>query len=1062
MCLGSLVGSGDVRDVTSVFPAVEWSDGSDWLPLTAYQHRIWNADKLAQDASYHISMCWRINGALDVSALGAAWMALQQKHEVLRVRIDERVSGVMQRVVSPSFAAGLARLHHVEARHAQLDEIIAEEVRRRFSLNVEPPIRACLLDLAGGGQVLLVTVHHVVADGWTVGLLAKDFARCYAAEQTKPDDVYASPGGLSLSALVAEECRRSARRLRASEYWQGILTEAAPLRLPVDRPDGAAHTSAGDSVIFEIPSQICSALTNYAASRSSSVFTVLVSVLQAFLLRITGQRDICIGYPVARRSGSARARTAGCLINTLVLPAVLDPTDTLDLLVTRNRERLRQARNHEDVLLESLRDVKESSRHFDVLFNFNKFDQPELNLPGLAIETLPRRSYSSPYALAWIVSDIGTTIRGRLEFQTDRFEQATVQRLLDHWLTLLHSSLLSPAQPICTLDLIRPEQVLDLLALGSVDDVTSGAPELPHRLVELCAQRTPNATALVCGDRVLSYGELNASANAVASRLLAMGAGPEEPIAVCVSRGPEQAVCLLAVLKSGSMYLPLDPLAPDRHVSRVLNDASVRYVLTDVANASRFTGYATCLVDSKCDYEGLDRTRNAAPTIAPDSAAYCLYTSGSTGRPKGVVVPHLALAHHIRAASAAYSVRSSDTLLQFASTAFDTSLEQTLLALTAGAKLVIRGDAIWSVDELVSHIRDHEITIADIPAAYWYLLSRTNDERYATLGLRLLIVGGEAVLATSGSSVALAKRLLNAYGPTEATITCTLGALEDTYGCRGPYIAIGRPLPGTCIRILDERLQLVPIGVQGEVFIAGDRVARGYLGDSALTAERFLQDPFGRLGARMYRTGDFGRWLAGGRIEFLGRRDQQVKVRGVRIELGQIEAVLLTHSAVRNAAVYVGGNADDSELVACVVLDSGRDALEGVRRHVRLELPDGMQPTRWLLMDSLPLTSQGKIDRSKLPNVNSVADIGAGCTVPISASGQETLTELLRALSELAPAPVQDIDASLHDVGINSVVMIRLLAECQRRFGVTLKPRELLKAGTVRRIAERIDVARLR
>jgi amino acid adenylation domain-containing protein len=1037
------------------------SESTAWLPLTAYQQRIWNADQFLQDASYHIPVVWRITGTLDVSALQIAWLALQQRHEALRVRVAGRDSGVMQRIVSSSATASLAPLRCADPGMSKLDDLIANETRKRFALELEPPIRACLVRRAEDEHLLLVTVHHVIADGWTVGLLAKDLSSCYAAAVATTDVSSASPVGIPLSALVADEKQRSAARPDSDNYWKASLAQAfSGLQLPFDRPVSAGVSTAGDSVAFEISALVSTALKDFAFNRGSTVFTVLVSVLQGFLQRITGQQHIRIGYPVARRSGASRARTAGCLINTLVLSAEIEPTDTFEKLVAQNREQIQQAHAHEDVLIERLPNFSHSSPLFDVLLNFNKFDEPTLRLTGLSVETLARRSLNSPYSLAWIVSDVGTSYGGRLEFQTDKFDRATIERLLDHWLTFLHSSLSWPNQPIRSLDIMRLRQAHDLLALGKISSAPNQGSKFVHQLFEFRAQTTPEATAVVCDDLALTYGQLNGRANRIASKLLAAGVSPETPIAVCVSRGVNQAVCLLAVLKSGGMYLPIDPLGPVQRMQQVLLDASVCHVLTDLAHAPRFAGYVIHLVDAQGDHAAPTETENLALTISPANAAYCLYTSGSTGTPKGVVVTCSALEHHIRAANAAYAICTSDTILQFASAAFDTSLEQLLIALTSGAKAIIRGDTLWSMDELENKIREHRITVADIPASYWYLLSRSNLGIASELGLRLLIVGGEAVVAPSVAVRALAHLSLNAYGPTEAAMTCTIGNLEDVRGCLKPYVAIGRPLPGTSIRILDKQLQIVPLGIEGEIFIVGDRLARGYLRQPAMTAERFIPDPFGSPGARMYRSGDLARWLSGGRIEFLGRRDQQVKVRGVRIELGEIEAVLLAHSQVRNAAALVVGDADEVCLLACVVLYDGQVALKAVQRHVRLELPEGMQPTRWQVMESFPLTPQGKVDRSALASLTSASAVGATDDFSTGAGGQNTLKEILSILHKLAPVTVQDVDSSLNELGIHSMAIIRLIAACQECFGVTLKPRDVLKAGTVRRIAERIDLAR--
>lgn len=538
-----------------------------------------------------------------------------------------------------------------------------------------------------------------------------------------------------------------------------------------------------------------------------------------------------------------------------------------------------------------------------------------------------------------------------------------------------------------------------------------------------------------------------------------MGVEIETPVAVCLSRGVYLPACLLAVFKSMGMYLPLDPLWPDAHIKRILLDASVQYVIVDSANVLRFSDYNLLLVSDFINNEIIPVIEPLNKKACLANAAYCLYTSGSTGKPKGVIVPHLALAHHINAVSRAYEITAADKILQFASIAFDTSLEQLLIALTNGIELVIRDDEVWSVDELLYQIQKHGVTIADVPTSYWYLLSRRG---LSIPKLRLLIVGGEAVVASSLSNVPKTFQTLNAYGPTEATITCTLGYLDDTLGCQGPYISIGRPIQGTSICILDDQLNLVPIGVPGEIYLFGDRIARGYLNQPTMTAERFLPNPFGSSGTRMYRSGDMGRWLSDGRIEFLGRNDQQIKVGGVRIELGEIETVLLTDPKVQNAAAVVIHNENDTYIFAFISPQLQDKDFEDIKRFVRIELPESLQPAHWIMMENLPLTIQGKVDRLALMTMVKSNHKKHLSSTLVNANCTGTVKYLLAILQALSPITINEhmIDTTLNDLGIHSVLLIQLVERCKEKFNVTLKLREILKAGTIRRIAERIDFIR--
>ncbi|MBI0421295.1 amino acid adenylation domain-containing protein [Acinetobacter sp. ACIN00229] len=1030
-------------------------DDSEWFPLSAYQLRIWNADQLLNDASYNIPITWKISGALNINALSFAWYELQKKHEALRLRIEKRGVNVMQKIISSSKRGGLSPLYFREIDEFDLSSIVKNQVNELFNLIEKPPIRGCLLRLNDHEHYLIVILHHVVSDGWTVGLLAKNISSYYSFALHEKNPLLLTNTAY-LTKFVEQENYLSANRLDSENFWKTHLTGSNNnLELPYDYSANRDSTSSGDSVSFIIPQEIGQSLRDFSIHNHCTVFSILVSVLQILLFRLSGQHDIRIGYPVARRTGSLRARIAGCLINTLVLPISLDENYTLDQLVRKNQEWLQQASNHEDTLLEQMHDIVQSSGLFEVLFNFNKFDEPTLELEGLHIQTLARRSTNSPYPITWIVSGKGTSFQGRIEYQKDKFNRTSIEYLLDNWLTLIKSSLSLSNQSIKTLNWIHPEQVKKIFSLSDV--LEENIPIFVHQAFEMHVQKTPDAIAVSCNNDKLTYQELSSIASRLALKLIEIGVQDESPVAVCVSRGVNLPACLLAVFMAMGMYLPLDPLWPDAHIKRIISDARVQYVIVDSAQASRFTDYNAILVEDFICNELVHIIKPIKKSANLASAAYCIYTSGSTGMPKGVIVSHLALAHHINAVSMTYAIKETDKILQFASAAFDTSLEQVLIALINGIELVIRDHTIWTIDELLRQIQENNVTIADIPTSYWYLLSKKS---FDIPKLRLLIVGGEAVVASEVPKVPKLLQILNAYGPTEATITSTLGDLDDTLGCRGPYISIGCPIQGTGIRILDDQLQMVPIGVPGEIFIFGNRLARGYLNKPNLTAERFLPDPFGSPGTRMYRSGDMGRWLSHGRIEFLGRNDHQVKVRGVRIELGEIEAILLRDQRIQNAAAVI--QHENNTCIYVFISPQLQDKdLNDIKSFVRVELPETLQPTQWIMLENLPLNVQGKIDRSVLKSIikttsNNKESISSRVE---NINCSDTLKCLLTILQELSPTVINEtkIDTPLHDLGIHSVLLIQLIERCKDTFNVSLKIREILKAGTILRIAELID-----
>lgn len=1020
----------------------------DPFPLSPWQERIWTAERLDGGVAYNIPVGWRLTGALDIEALAAALLELQRRHDALRLRIDVVGGEALQRVVPSHFEGELWRLDVRDTDARDVERYAAEEARTPFDLQRAGPLRARLLRISASEHVLLLTLHHVAADGWSVGVVADDLGKLYGRGMP------AAPA-LSLHALVEEERRRSSPDAQSHEFWLRRMAPPAPeLSLPFDRPPGADVKLGANSIALSIPESIASAVLTFARRRGCTPFAVIATVLQMFLARLSGQRDVVLGYPVARRDVVSREGMVCCLINTLGLRTQVSPHESFDVLLHRVQLQLLEGMEYPDTILERL-PGRPAGSLFHAMLNFNEHDRPRLDIEGLQAQALPRHSTGSPYPLTWILSPTETGFTGRLEFDRDRFEVDTVRRLADHWLTLLSSSMATPERSVATLDWMTPAQRTAIIDIGSAP-AQDPHPTLAHRTFEAHAKAAPDAVALICESGSFSYGELNARANAMAHRMLDAGATVGSHVAVCVGRGAMLACALLAVQKCGATYLPLDPGAPSARIMTMLHEARPLLLVTDSVGVRRLAGLHDARV-IEVDYSDLGGTFEVDPTpsIPNEAAAYCLFTSGSSGAPKGVLVSFGALADHVSAAAHIYELTPKDLVLQFASCTFDTSIEQALVAWSSGSCVLMRDDEHWSADELLDRLRTHAVTVADIPLSYWQLLASRPEIAEGTTSLRLLIVGGEPVFAAHSLPGFAGIKALNAYGPTETTVTCTIGLLDDRAGCLGPYVSIGRPLPGTSIHILDERLQPLPIGVAGEIAIAGPRVALGYMMRPAQTAERFLPCPFGDPGSRMYRSGDIGRLLVDGRVEYLGRSDLQVKVRGVRIELGEIEAMLARHPAVRDVAATLAGPAGESFLAVAVVLQADTPDLAGLQAFARQNLSEALMPSAWLVVPALPLTTQGKVDRTALSS-----RIAAGAWARNRADEQPaspTLATLLALLKQLAPECVADPAMPLVDAGFHSVLLLRLCASCRDAFGVAPRLREVLKAGSAERIATLID-----
>jgi amino acid adenylation domain-containing protein len=653
----------------------------------------------------------------------------------------------------------------------------------------------------------------------------------------------------------------------------------------------------------------------------------------------------------------------------------------------------------------------------------------------------------------------GGALEAAAEFTLDRFEPATVRRMLGHLAVLLAGALQAPEARIGDLPLLTAEESLQLQAAWSCGDpLPASAPTL-HGLFESQARRHPGALALVHGSERLTYGELDARTERLARRLAALGVRPETRVALSAGRGTELAVGFLGILRAGGVCVPLDPDHPAERLAFVLEDAGAIAIVTTAAIAPRLPSadLPRVLVDAPEAEEPVDGS--LVPAL-PGNLAYVIYTSGSTGRPKGVAVPHHAAAAHCEAVIQLYGLVAADRLPQFASPAFDVAVEEIFATFAAGAALVMRGDEPWGIGELAEKFDELELTVVNLPTAAWqHWVGELGLLAAPPPSLRLLIIGGEEALAETARqwlrTPFSAVRLLNGYGPTEAVITPTLYEVGSGDSGRGASVPIGRPLPGRSARVLDRRSAAMPAGVPGELCMGGD-LARGYLGQPALTAERFVPDPFGEPGSRLYRTGDLVRLLPGGDLEFLGRIDQQVKVRGFRIELAEIEAALAAHPAVTAAAVLVQDTAGDRRLVAYAATRADQEVTPAeLRQALQGRLPDYMVPSVYVLLDSLPCTPNGKVDRRALPVPELARGVDDELVAPRT-TVEEQVAEVWQAVLGIGRVGVYD---SFWELGGHSLLATKVLSRLSEAFGVHLPLKTLFVNPRLGELAEAVGRA---
>ncbi|HET7232709.1 MAG TPA: non-ribosomal peptide synthase/polyketide synthase [Longimicrobium sp.] len=1045
-----------------VLPPVVPAGRTGALPLSFAQERLWFLDRLEPgSATYNLPAAWRLGGALDRAALERALGEIVRRHEALRTTFAE-VDGSPVQVIAPfgGFALPVEDLSALgEAdREASARRRAGEEAARPFDLAAGPLFRAALLRLGGEDHVLLLSMHHVVSDGWSMGVFFRELSALYEAyragrESPLPELAvqYADYAVWQREQLAGEVLDRQLA------YWREQLSGAPELlELPADHPRPPVQTYRGASVPVEFSPELLERLQALGRREGATLYMTLLGAFQVLLSKYGGSDDIVVGGPIAGRTRKEAEELIGFFINTLVLRTDLSGDPSFREALRRVREATLGAYAHQEVPFEKLvaeLQPERSRSHaplFQVMFVLQNAGGGRGGLPGLEVSDVGADQASARYDLTLELAVTPQGLRGGLIYSTDLFERGTIERMLGHLERVLEQVATDADVRLSRLELLSAEE------RGLVVDAWNRtAAEVPadrciHELFEAWAERTPDATAVRFGDERLSYAELNARANRLAHELRARGVGPEVRVALCVERGPGMVAAVLAVLKAGGAYVPLDPSYPADRLRYMLADSAPSVVLTQGAVAEALAdvlgglggGVPVLELDAAAPaWASRPDTNPVRGGVAPENPAYLIYTSGSTGRPKGVLVPHRGLCNVAAAQQRAFGVGPDDRVLQFASPSFDAAAFELVMALASGAALCVASrDELLPGPGLLALLRTHAVTTVTLPPSA--LAALPVEELPA---LRTITVAGEALPAELAARWGARHRLWNLYGPTEATIWSTAAECADP--ARKPDI--GTPIANVRAYVADAALEPLPVGVPGELFVGGAGVARGYLGRPGLTAERFVPDPFGgEPGARLYRTGDRVRWLAGGRLDFIGRVDHQVKVRGFRIEPGEIEARLAEHPAVREAAVLAReDDPGEKRLVAYVAGGAGADEL---REHLRRSLPEDMVPSAFVFVDALPLTPNGKLDRKALPAPGGEAFARHGHEAPEG--------EVERALAGIwsEVLRVERVGRRDHffDLGGHSLLAVQVISRVRQVLGLELEPGKVFERPVLKDLAE--------
>lgn len=1030
----------------------EAGDEGLW-PASAAQLRQWFLWRLdPASTAYHVGGAVRLLGCVDEAALRAALSAMVAGHDSLRTVFVAGDDGALSQRVLGAKSMGLPALDVSDLRDdaSQLDEALARVRNEPFDLARGPLWRVGLWHLSGDEAVLSVVAHHIVTDGASMQLFVDELARRYRdAVEGRGQAAHAGAGQCADYAAGQQRWLDAGEGAQQLAHWRAQLGDTHPvLNLPTDHPRPAVARYQAARQDIDLPSGLAVSLRQLAQAGGATVFMVLLAAFQGVLHRFTGQADIRVGVPVANRRQPGAQDVIGFFVNTLVLRNQLDGRLPLTQVLAQAREAALNAQSHQDLPFDQLVEALQPARSpahtplFQVMINLLPQERTAFDeVPGLKAESLPWPEAESPFELTLEVREQADGgLRAHWVHAVELFEPETVARLGQAWVSLLHGLVNTPQAALGDVDLLNADDWAWLLknSRGQAGDAPDHRPV--HELIEEVALRTPGAPALVHGGQVISHADLNQRANRLAHHLIAQGVGPESRVGVGLSSGADTFVALLAVLKAGGVHVPLDPAYPRDRIVAMAEDAGVVSWLTDESLSS-------------LDLSG-QPDNDPRRACHAQQLAYVIFTSGSTGRPKGVGVAHGPLSMHIQAVARRHGLLPTDRLLKFASSNFDAALEQCLAPLVAGGCVVLPVGDVRDIAALEQEVRAQGVTVLNMPPSYLRWLKAPQ----APWPVRLVIAGGEAwpmADLLSARRAGMAARYVNAYGPTEAVITPTTWACEanDLLDEEARHVPIGQPVGRRVAFVLDDNLQPVAPGVVGELYLGGDGLARGYLGRAGLTVERFVPDPFGEEGARLYRTGDLARWRPDGQLDCLGRIDQQVKVRGFRIELGEVEAALLAQPGVREAVVSVqSGHADgEARLVAHVSLDANSlTEPAALRQALALKLPAHMVPSVVAVLDALPRTPVGKLDRHALP----VVSAGQGGAAPhlaslanLAAGSREHVVASI--WSELLNVPNVGLHDNFFDLGGHSLLLIRLQRQIELRLSANVSVMALLQHPTV-------------
>ena len=1044
--------------------------GKSRAPLSYAQQRIWFLDQMDPgNSAYNVPAALRLSGELDAASLIRSLDEIVRRHESLRT-VFSIVDGQAMQIVG---AANGCTLNFIDL--SELDAIAREHEALRlakqitagpFDLSLGPLFRASLIHLAPHESILLLTMHHIVSDGWSVGVFIRELSTLY--------DAFARGTTPSLAELPIQYSDYAQWQLNGAgldkhlSYWREELKDAPfVLELPTDRPRPSVQSTRGRSLPFSLPKKLSEELEALSRSESTTLYMLLLAAYQTLLYRYTGQDDFLVGSAIANRNRAETEGLIGLFVNTLPQRARLSDRPTFRELLKRTSDAALDANLHQDLpfsmLVEDLQPQRDLSHTplFQVMFVFQNMGIDPLVLPGLTITPLGIEDKSAKFDLSLSVTSGVAGLSGQMVYNTDLFDESTITRMQTHLRQLLESIVSNPGQNISELALMSERERREVLYEFNEWERQFEGSRLIHETIEAQAALRPRAHAIECEGEVLSYAELNRRANQLAHYLIRFGVGPEDLVAVYLEPSLDLVISLLAILKAGGAYVPLSPGCPPERLAWMLEDTGASLLLTQQTSLSQLPDKRPEVICLEAEFESIacESGENPAVAMSPENVAYVIYTSGSTGTPKGVMVTHRNVGRLFESTEAWFRFDESDVWTMFHSYAFDFSVWELWGALRYGGCVVVI--PYWmsrSPETFFEHLVARRVTVlSQTPSAFTQVMEVDESEGGGSeLALKTVVFGGEALQFDRLRGWQERRgfdqpALINMYGITETTVHVSYHRVIDEDTLAGAGSIVGRPLPDLQVHILDEHLQPLPVGLAGQIYVAGAGLARGYLKRPGLTADRFIPNPFSGKGERLYQTGDKARYRADGRIEYLGRVDQQVKIRGFRIELGEIEAALREHEDVAQCVVTLReDNAEEKRIVAYVVAQGeAAPSVDDLRDFLKQKLPDYMLPAAFVTLAEIPLTQNGKLDRRALPAPD--AD-RPRLTARFESPRTEGETILAGIWSSLLGIDNIGINDNFFELGGDSILVIQVVSRA-RQAGLRLSPKDLFKHQTIAELA---------